>query len=147
MARTKPVLPSVVQAVVPIYPPLAVSAGESGTVFVEVRINPRGTVTSARSIAGIKLLGKAAEDSARHWVFTASSENTDVRVVRLIFTFKIIPENAAPGDFMPLFKPPYQVEARVQAPKVINNPNAGTPISRQSSRTRKKRREITMAKN
>jgi TonB family protein len=53
----------------PVYPPLALTARVSGSVFVEVTIDEGGLVTSARALAGHPLLKDAAVDAARGWTF------------------------------------------------------------------------------
>lgn len=131
--------PSVVQAVAPVYPHIAAVAGASGTVIIEAQVDARGVVTSVRTVEGLKLLGKAAENSARRWVFAPTDEQTSVRVVRLTFTFKLMPDDAAPEELLPIFMPPYHVEVRRTAPKVVDNPNIDPPLSRQPPRPRKKR--------
>jgi hypothetical protein len=62
--------PVVKRAISAVYPPLAAVAEEGGTVVVEVRINPDGTVAEATAVGGHKLFRTTAERSARHWVST-----------------------------------------------------------------------------
>jgi len=130
--------PLVMQAVAPVYPPIAASAGASGTAIIEARVDSHGTVTSVRTVEGLKLLGRAAEDSARRWVFAPMDGPTSVR---LTFSFKLMPDGAAPEDLVPVFKPPYRVEVRRAKPKVVDNRNIDPPMSRQSPRPRKKKHQ------
>lgn len=50
---------------VPLYPPLARSVGASGQVTVQVSVDERGNVISARALTGHPLLRAAAEQAAR----------------------------------------------------------------------------------
>ncbi len=125
------------QAVAPMYPPIAASAGASGTVIIEAAVGPRGNVTSVRLVDGLPLLGKAAEESARRWVF-APNVQTVTKHVRLTFTFRLMPADTAPQESVAVFVPPYHVEVRRVAPKVVDNPNIDPPVSR--PRVRKRRR-------
>ena len=129
------------QAVAPEYPPLAASARASGTVIIEARVDARGSVASVHTVEGLRLLGAAAEDSARRWVFAPANGQAGFRVARLTFTFRLMPDDAAPSDLAPIFRPLYQVEVRRATPKVVDNPDTDPPMSRRSSRSRKKRRE------
>jgi TonB family protein len=61
---------SATKRVEPTYPPLARAARVSGTVVVEVTINTKGYVTSARALSGHPLLKEAAVAAARDWQFT-----------------------------------------------------------------------------
>lgn len=130
---------SVLRAVAPVYPPIAATAGASGTVVIEVQADPRGNVTSARAVEGLKILGRAAEDSARRWVFAPVDGKTDIRVARLTFTFKLMPDDADPSELVPIFMPPYQVEVRRATPRVADNPNVDPLIFNQPSRPRKRK--------
>jgi protein TonB len=53
----------------PEYPQLAKTTRQSGVVAVEVMINDRGDVTSARALSGPPLLREAALSAARRWKF------------------------------------------------------------------------------
>ena len=61
--------PGVVKSVIPAYPAIAAAKRISGTVRVDVDINPKGAVTAARVITGEKLLGDAAQTAALRWNF------------------------------------------------------------------------------
>lgn len=75
----------------PVYPPLALTAHITGTVFVEVTIDESGTVASARSFSGHPLLKEAAEQAARAWTFKPTVlQGKPVKVVgTLRFTFNL----------------------------------------------------------
>ena len=76
--------PGVEFAVAPVFPPIAVAANVSGEVLVEVEVNERGEVRSARSAGGHPLLRKASEDAASRWRFMPSASGEKNRVARLV---------------------------------------------------------------
>ncbi|MDT7541933.1 MAG: periplasmic protein TonB [Acidobacteriota bacterium] len=53
----------------PVYPPLALEAGVSGTVVVAVTIDKAGNVVSAKAVSGPQLLRAAATGAAMEWKF------------------------------------------------------------------------------
>ncbi|MCC6744418.1 MAG: TonB family protein [Acidobacteria bacterium] len=55
--------------VMPEYPKLARAAGIGGAVVVEVTVNEKGVVVSARAVSGHQLLHQAAIAAAREWIF------------------------------------------------------------------------------
>ncbi len=120
--------PQVVQAYSAIYPTVAVAARASGSVIVEAEVDSSGKVTSARTVEGIRLLGAAAEKSARRWIFTP--EDAKTRTVRLTFTFKLMPDDAPADELLPIFMPPHQIEVRRALPKVTDSPNIDPPLPR-----------------
>jgi protein TonB len=58
-----------IRKVDPVYPSLAKSSRQSGKVTVEVNINERGDVVSARAVSGPPLLRGAAVAAAKGWKF------------------------------------------------------------------------------
>lgn len=58
-----------VSRVEPVYPPLAKAARVSGQVVVEVTVDEKGNVISARTLSGHPLLTGAAIQAARQWRF------------------------------------------------------------------------------
>jgi protein TonB len=75
----------------PPYPPLARAARVEGAVVVELTIDERGSVTSARALSGHPLLKDAAVNAARQWTFKPTVlSGTPVKVVGTItFNFKL----------------------------------------------------------
>jgi protein TonB len=59
----------------PDYPAIARSARQEGTVPVEISINEKGDVVSARAISGPVLLRGPAESAARRWKFKPSTRD------------------------------------------------------------------------
>lgn len=127
--------PSVLRAVAPVYPSVAVAAGATGKVVVEAKVNSVGTVIETRVVQGINLLGKAAEKSARQWIFSSAREGS-TRNVRLSFSFVIMPREAPIEQTTAVFLPPFSIEIRARKPEVENVTN---PNSQYSSKTARKR--------
>jgi len=59
----------------PVYPPIALTAGVEGVVFIEARVGKDGSVTDAKVLRGIPLLDEAALDAVRQWVFSPTKLN------------------------------------------------------------------------
>jgi hypothetical protein len=59
------------------------------------------------------------------------------RMTRIIFDFKMMPENTLEHDLQPIFKPPYEVEIRGVKPKLITTPSID-PSSIKSGKYKKK---------
>jgi TonB family protein len=127
--------PRVVRAVAAIYPHIAAVAGASGTITVDLEIYSTGAVKSVRLVNGLKILGKAAEQSASRWVFTPASESGSLRSVRLTYVFKLMPSSAAPEDLSAVFDPPFRIEVRAALPREIH---LVTPKQSKSSQRRSK---------
>jgi protein TonB len=75
----------------PAYPQLAKSTGQSGMVTVEVAINERGDVVSARALSGPSLLRDAAVSAAKRWKFKPSMRDGKpvTSVSTISFNFKL----------------------------------------------------------
>ena len=99
--------PTVLRATVPAYPAIAASKRISGTVLVDIDIDPKGNVIEARPIIGGKYLRDSARKAALRWQFNAFDGAT-VRSVRLTFIFHDV-SYVAP-EKKPEFTSPYQVE-------------------------------------
>ncbi|MDT7603740.1 MAG: periplasmic protein TonB [Acidobacteriota bacterium] len=118
---------SVIKAVAPTFPPVARAAWVKGVVEVEVTIDNVGTVTSAHSTSGHRLLRAAAETATKQWMFAPATESKMARKVSLSFTFTIMPECTKYADLTPIFVPPYQVEIRVEPAPVTCDDCAHQP--------------------
>jgi TonB family protein len=115
--------PIVVSAVAPVYPAIAEAARASGNVTVNVEIDREGKVTAANSDSGIKLLGKTAEEAAVRWRFAPSPSGEKKRKAQLVFSFRLMPDEASSLDSTPIFYPPYRVEIRKKPAKVVQTPS------------------------
>lgn len=102
--------PTVVQAIPPGYPPIALAVDIGGEVTVEATINLQGDVTATKTIAGHKLLSPAAERAASRWKFNQLEQGVNERTVRLYFKFRLVPRNGVQSDIVIIFWPPYRVE-------------------------------------
>lgn len=67
--------PKKLRDVSPVYPMIAQQARVQGVVILEARIEPDGTVSSARVLRSIPLLDEAAIDAVRQWEFTPTLLN------------------------------------------------------------------------
>jgi hypothetical protein len=132
--------PIVLQAIPPIYPVIAASTMTEGKVIVEVKIGERGQALSATVIEGPNLLRKIAEIAAMRWLFAkeAGAENAP-RVARIIFDFKMMPENASENDLQPIFKPPYEIEVRGVKPKLVSTPIIDPPVTKNKKYKKKEK--------
>jgi protein TonB len=85
-----PLQGSAIKKVEPAYPRLAVTTGTAGSVVVEVLIDERGNVVSARALSGHALLRDAAVTAARGWRWKPTTLNgVPVQVMGTI-TFNFI---------------------------------------------------------
>ena len=100
----------VLEAVPPIYSQIAVNARASGKLLVEVEINSDGSVASAHAIQP-NIFRPAAERAALRWRFVPSTD-AKLRVVKLVFHFKVMDRPVEASDLVPIFKPPYEIEVR-----------------------------------
>jgi hypothetical protein len=104
--------PRVISAVSPVYPVLAAVANIGGIVEIEVKVSNLGDVSSVQAVQGHSLLRQAAESAARRWRFERSDNTSEVRVLSLIFVFRIMQKDTIPDELTPVFEPPYQLEIR-----------------------------------
>ena len=58
-----------------VYPPIALTAGVEGVVYIEARVGKDGSVSDAKILRGIPLLNDAALDAVRQWVYTPTELN------------------------------------------------------------------------
>lgn len=85
--------------IAPVYPPLARAARVSGQVVVEVEVDEKGNVLSARAVSGHALLKDSAISAARGWKFQPTTlSGTPVKVIGTItfnFTLPVEPDPVA----------------------------------------------------
>jgi TonB family protein len=104
--------PRVVYAVRPAYPAVAAAKRISGTVIVDVEIDPKGLVKTATVRSGSSILRKAAKDAAVRWRFNGAESSDSFRSAQLIFIFH--PTSYVPEPDEPDFKRPYQMSVSWQ---------------------------------
>jgi TonB family protein len=79
-----------VQKTPPVYPPIAKTAGVSGTVVLEAIISKTGTIENLRVVSGPVMLRKAAEDAVHTWryrPYKLNNEPTEVETtINVIFS-------------------------------------------------------------
>jgi TonB family protein len=111
-------VPTVVAAVAPTYPGIALAVPKGGDVVVEVSIGQAGTVTETAVIAGAAPLRHPAVVAARRWRF--APEDAGQRI-RLTFSFRVMPNSTPVEELTPVFKPSYAVEVRRTMPEPVVN--------------------------
>ena len=108
--------PMVTKAVAPsTYPAIARAAHAAGNVIIEVKINPKGGVVSAKAIQGHALLTSVAVTAARLWQFAALTEGSAERSVKLTFNFQVA---AKTEEAQIAFNPPYEITYAVAPPQL-----------------------------
>jgi len=79
-----------VQKTAPVYPPIAKTAGVSGTVVLEAIISKAGTIEDLHIVSGPVMLRKAAQDAVRTWryrPYKLNNEPTEVETtINVIFS-------------------------------------------------------------
>ncbi len=103
--------PAVLQAVAPIFPIPGKGNIAVGKVVIEVQIDSKGVVTHAKAVQGHPALYGVSERAAKRWVFAAAL-NSEMRVIRLTFIFRIVDVVTPQEDLGPIFSLPYNVEIR-----------------------------------
>jgi Gram-negative bacterial TonB protein C-terminal len=108
---------TVVAAIVPVYGAIARTAHVGGEVTVEVVVDSKGKVKSAKPLGGHPLIASTAKEAAKHWLFTPSNASVD-RQATLVFVFQMMPRCAPPADLTPIFYPPYKIQVRAETPPI-----------------------------
>jgi TonB family protein len=79
-----------IQKTTPVYPPIAKTAGVSGTVVLEAVISKAGAIEDLHVVSGPVMLRKAAEDAVRTWryrPYKLNNEPTEVQTtINVIFS-------------------------------------------------------------
>jgi protein TonB len=69
------VAPRVISKVAPVYPPMAIRMGISGSVRVEATVGKDGKIKAAKATSGPQVLRAAAENAVRQWKYVAGTLN------------------------------------------------------------------------
>jgi TonB family protein len=109
--------PTVIAAITPPYPLVALAAHVGGEVTVEVVVNSKGEVISTKA-SGHQLLAEAAERATKQWRFAPVTDSSNPTAT-LTFAFQLMPRCASVTDLTPVFYPPYKVEVRGEKPPII----------------------------
>jgi len=109
---------ALVEAVAPVYPPIAAYTATSGDVKVKLMVDRTGSVTTASIVEGNKLLSAAALDAARRWRFSTSDEGKEATIV---FSFRILPKGTSESELAVRFRPPLGIEVRRMVPEATTN--------------------------
>ncbi len=108
--------PSVVEAVAPVYPPLALRAAVRGNIEVQATIASNGAVESARVISGPVLLRENCERTALRWKFE-SAKDKETRLAVILFEFAIASKGTPDDELTPIFRTPSRIEVRAIIPE------------------------------
>jgi TonB family protein len=119
--KPAPAGPRVLRRDVPLYPVVAATLNEQGTVVITVNINATGRVISAKYLSGPSHLRTVAEASARRWRFNAVKQRA-IRTVDLSFVFTM-PSNVLEQDINADVDSPYEVEIRRDPPTATTADN------------------------
>lgn len=101
--------PAVTKKIVPAFPAIAAAKQISGTVLIDVDVDPNGNVIEARVVMSDRYIRDSARKAALGWKFNIS-DGTAIRSIRLTFIFH--DESYVPPEKEPQFTSPYQVEIR-----------------------------------
>lgn len=106
--------PIVITAVAPIYPPVAKAGLITDDVIVEGSVHPSGVFITTNVVQGHKVFHQAAKNAAKRWRFEPYKlpASGEFRTARLTFLFRIMPAETPEAELLPVFYPPYKVEAR-----------------------------------
>ena len=105
--------PSVKLAIAPLFIPWKFNETGVGHAVIEVKINARGNVTSAKSVEGSADFpwgDLSYIDAAKLWQFDPSENDAAERTVRIKFVQKIVPKGASWQELAPRYVAPYQME-------------------------------------
>jgi len=105
------------EAVAPVYPAAALLARASGSVIVTVHVGEHAKVTDASVVEGNALLRPPSLDAARQWRFAPQQAGHDLK---LIFSFRLMPQNTPEAQLSAVFRPPYAVEVRHIDPEPVS---------------------------
>jgi TonB family protein len=110
--------PTVIAAVAPTYPGIALAMPNGGGVTVEISIGPDGKVSDTKVVSGAAPLRHPALEAARLWRFAPEDAG---KKATLVFSFKVMPKDTSAEDLTPIFRPPYGVEVRRTMPVPVVN--------------------------
>jgi TonB family protein len=102
--------PSVVIAVAPTYPPIALASGIGGEVKVDITIKADGRVSSAKITSGHRLLREGCEEAAKEWKFAEVTESRAVRRAQITFAFFAAAPRTPGKRLTTVFKLPLRIE-------------------------------------
>ena len=130
--------PIVVTAVAPTFIPWMFEKTGVGQTVVEVRINPVGKVTSAKSVEGspdFPWADHSFEQTAMRWHFVPTDKIQE-RIVKITFVLRIMPRNTREDELAAVYSAPYQIEVRH---KVFELPITIAPLPVKASLGKKRR--------
>lgn len=105
--------PGVRLAIAPLFIPWKFNEIGVGHAVIEVKINAKGNVTSAKNIEGSPDFpwgDLVYVNAAKLWQFDPSENDSAERSVKITFVQKIVPKGASWQELAPRFIAPYQME-------------------------------------
>ena len=121
---------TLVEAVAPAYPLVAVYSATAGEVHVRVSIDKAGSVTTSKLVQGHRLLATAAEEAARKWRFSPGGD----RETTVVFLFRILPKGTPDAELATRFRAPLQIEVRRVIPEASTNGDPAADPPRRKSK-------------
>jgi hypothetical protein len=122
--------PKLLKAYASVYPALAKTARVSQRVIIEATISGEGKVISTKIIQGHPLLNKAAEESAKTWVYSKLENNPKNRIANIIFSYALMPENSKDNEVLASFIFPNEFDIKDRMPTLIQSPNIDPAFSK-----------------
>lgn len=103
--------PEVVSSVAPNIPTVAVAVRAFGKVTVDLSLDSKGKVESAKAVQGHPLLRKATEDAVLQWKFASAKETT--RTLQMVFDYSF----SSYDEYAYVTVSPYQIELKAKLPE------------------------------
>lgn len=103
--------PKVLRAVAPTFIPFVFDDTGVAEIIVEVRLNSRGEVVSAKTISFSLFKDISFENTAKQWIFE-ESPNEKERIAKIKFILRILPKDTNPQNLTTIFRYPAEVEIR-----------------------------------
>lgn len=101
--------PLVVNAVIPVYPAVAVITGNLGLVTVVAVVRDDGTVKSVEVCSGPPIFMQLLKLVVLRWK-CAPTRSSTTRSVQLTFNFKLIPAETKSEEVLAIYHSPYEIE-------------------------------------
>ncbi len=105
------------------------------TITVEVKVDRRGKVTSAKALNGHPTFKKPSEDAALRWGFAIRQQGEEELICQLKFVYRLIDWDAGDAALTPVFTFPAEVEVKREVKAIILQ----NERSRQSGKVKRKR--------
>lgn len=104
--------PAIVTAVAPGYPREAIAEKIEYSYEWALKVDAQGVPVSATYTVSHVLLEDAMREAAMKWRFAPSMRGEGERIVRIIFTYRLMPRGTSESELAPVFKSPFEIEIR-----------------------------------